>query len=59
MKSEHKERLLSYLEGIGNSSKMIEMMLSGNKPADTELALDLTRQIERLLELSKTIADIS
>ena len=59
MKPEHKEKLLSHLEGIENSSKMIQMMLEGTKPANQETALQLTRKIERLLELSRTIVDLS
>lgn len=59
MKPEHKEKLLSHLEGIENSSKMIQMMLDGTKPANQETALQLTRKIERLLELSRTIVDLA
>ena len=59
MKPEHKEKLLSHLEGIESSSKMIQMMLEGTKPANQETALQLTRKIERLLELSRTIVDLS
>ena len=59
MKPEHKEKLLSHLEGIESSSKMIQMMLDGTKPANQETALQLTRKIERLLELSRTIVDLA
>jgi hypothetical protein len=59
MKPEHKEKLLSNLDGIENSSKMIQMMLDGTKPADQQIALDLTKKIERLLEMSRTIVDLA
>jgi hypothetical protein len=59
MKPEHKEKLLSHLEGIESSSNMIKMMLDGSKPANQQTALELTRKIERLLEMSRTIVDIS
>ena len=59
MKPEHKQKLLSHLEGVENSSKMIQQMLDGTKPANQETALQLTRNIDRLLEMSRTIVELA
>jgi len=59
MKPEHKEKLLTQLEGIENSNKMLSDIINGAKPGGKETAIELTRKIGRLLELSRNIVDIA
>lgn len=55
MKAEYKEKAESYLEGIENSNKVIGEMLEGKRPSNQEDALKLTKKIQRLLELTRTL----
>jgi hypothetical protein len=59
MKPEYKEKALSNLDGIENANKAIQEMLEGKRPSNQIDALTLTRKIERLLELTRTIVDIA
>jgi hypothetical protein len=55
MKAEYKEKAESYLDGIENSNKVIGEMLEGKRPSNQEDALKLTKKIQRLLELTRTL----
>lgn len=59
MKSEHKERALTHIESIENHNKVIKGMLEGSRPSNQEEALRLTHQIERLLEMTKTLVELA
>lgn len=59
MKPEHKERALSNLEAIENHNKVIKGMLDGSRPADQNEAVRLTNQIERLLEMTRTLVELA
>ena len=52
MKPEYKEKIEGYLEGILNSNKVIAEMLEGKRPSNQSDAIQLTKKIERLLELT-------
>ena len=55
MKPEYKEKVESYLDGIDNSNKVISEMLEGKRPSNQSDALKLTKKIQRLLELTRTL----
>lgn len=59
MKSEYKEKALSHLEGIVSRNKIINEMLSGNRPADQKYALRLSEEIKRLSELLENLMGLS
>jgi hypothetical protein len=59
MKPEHKEKALTHLESVGNHNKVIKGMLDGSRPSSQQEALRLTNQIERLLELTKTLVELA
>jgi hypothetical protein len=59
MKPEHKEKALSHIDGIENHNKVIKGMLDGSRPSDQNEALRLTHQIERLLELTRTLVELA
>jgi hypothetical protein len=59
MKPEHKEKALTHLESVENHTKVIKQMLEGKRPSDQNEALRLTHQIERLLELTKTLVELA
>lgn len=59
MKPEHKEKALSHIEGIENHNKVIKGMLEGSRPSNQQEALRLTNQIQRLLELTKTLVELA
>lgn len=59
MKPEHKERALSNLEAIENHNNVIKGMLGGSRPADQNEAVRLTNQIERLLEMTRTLVELA
>jgi hypothetical protein len=59
MKPEHKERALNNLEAIENHNKVIKGMLDGSRPADQNEAVRLTNQIERLLEMTRTLVELA
>jgi hypothetical protein len=59
MKPEYKEKALSYMEGVQNRTKAIQEMMQGKRPANQEQAIRLTMEIERLLEQTKNIVELS
>ena len=59
MKPEHKEKALTHIEGIENHNKVIKGMLDGSRPSNQQEALRLTNQIERLLEMTKTLVELA
>mgnify|MGYP003338276444 CR=1 FL=1 len=59
MKPEHQEKALTHLDAIANHTKVVKEMLDGSRPANQQEALRLTNQIERLLELTKTLVELA
>lgn len=59
MKPEHKEKALSHIEAVENHNKVIKGMLDGSRPSDQKEALRLAHQIERLLELTRTLVELA
>ena len=59
MKPEHKEKALSHIDAVENHNKVIRGMLDGSRPANQHEALRLTNQIERLLELTRTLVELA
>jgi len=59
MKPEYKMRAQEHLEAITKRNKVIAEMLSGERPANQAEAIKLSKEIERLLELTTNIIDLS
>jgi hypothetical protein len=59
MKSEYKQRAQEHLEAIAKRAKVIAEMLKGERPANQEEAIKLSSEIERLVELTTNIVDLS
>ena len=59
MKPEYKEKALDNLNSIRKRTTVIGEMLSGQRPANQEEAIKIVKEIERLVELSENIVDIS
>jgi histidinol phosphatase-like PHP family hydrolase len=59
MKPEYKMRVQEHLEAIAKRNKVIAEMLSGERPANQAEAIKLSKEIERLLELTTNIVDLS
>jgi len=59
MKPEYKQRAQENLEAINKRAKVILEMLSGERPANQEEAIRLTKEIERLIELTTNIVDLA
>jgi len=59
MKPEYKEKALSYMDGVENRIKTIQEMMQGKRPANQEQAIRLTMEIQRLLEQTKNIVELS
>ena len=59
MKFEYKEKTLSHLEAINKRAELVEQMLDGNRPVSQEKAKQAIKEIQRLVELSTNIVDIS
>jgi hypothetical protein len=59
MKPEYKEKASSYIDGINNRTKVIQEMLEGKRPANQEQAIVLTLEIQRLLEQTQNLIDLS
>jgi|TARA_B110000977_G_C11039831_1_gene478437 hypothetical protein len=57
MKPVYKEKVITYLEGIDNSNKVLKEMLEGKRPSNQQDAIKLTQKIERLLELTRVLVD--
>jgi protein subunit release factor A len=59
MKPEYKEKVVSHLDSIEKRVTVLNEMLEGKQPADQKRAIQITKELARLTELSKTIIDIS
>jgi hypothetical protein len=59
MKPEYKEKALSYMDGINNRTKTIQQMIEGIIPSNQSDAIRLTKEIERLLEQTRNIVELS
>lgn len=59
MKPEYKTRVQEHLEAITKRAKVIAEMLKGERPANQEEAIRLSNEIERLVELTTNIVDLS
>ena len=59
MKPEYKMRAQEHLEAITKRAKVIAEMLKGERPADQAQAIKLSNEIERLVELTTNIVDLS
>jgi hypothetical protein len=59
MKPEYKQRAQEHLEAITKRAKVINEMLKGERPANQEEAIKLATEIERLVELTTNIVDLS
>jgi len=59
MKPEYKNKAQEHLEAIAKRAKVIAEMLKGERPADQAHAIKLSNEIERLVELTTNIVDLS
>jgi len=59
MKFEYKEKTLSHLEAISKRAELVDQMLNGNRPVNQVQAKKAIQEIQRLVELSTNIVDIS
>jgi hypothetical protein len=59
MKPEYKMRAQEHLEAITKRAKVIAEMLKGERPANQAEAIKLSNEIERLVELTTNIVDLS
>jgi hypothetical protein len=59
MKPEYKSRAQEHLEAIAKRVKVISEMLNGERPANQAEAIKLSNEIERLVELTTNIVDLS
>jgi hypothetical protein len=59
MKPEYKNRAQENLEAIAKRAKVISEMLNGERPVNQEEAKKASKEIERLVELTTNIVDLS
>jgi len=59
MKPEYKMRAQENLEAISKRAKVISEMLNGERPVNQEEAKRFSKEIERLVELTQNIVDLS
>jgi hypothetical protein len=59
MKPEYKMRAQENLEAITKRAKVIAEMLKGERPANQTEAVKLSNEIEKLVELTTNIVDLS
>jgi hypothetical protein len=59
MKPAYKEKALGNIEAIEKRIAVIKDMMEGSRPADQKLALQYAKEIERAIELTRNIVDIS
>ncbi len=59
MKPEYKNRAQENLEAIAKRAKVISEMLNNERPANPAEALQLTKEIQKLVELTQNIVDLS
>lgn len=59
MKPEYKNRAQEHLEAISKRAKVISQMLNGERPVNQEEAKKSANEIQRLVELTLNIIDVS
>jgi cytochrome c556 len=59
MKPEYKIKAQENLESIAKRAKVINEMIKGERPVNQEEAKRLATEIERLVELTQNIVDLS
>ena len=59
MKPEYKMRAQENLEAITKRAKVIAEMLKGERPANQAEAVKLSNEIEKLVELTTNLVDLS
>jgi hypothetical protein len=59
MKQEYKMRAQENLEAITKRAKVIAEMLKGERPANQAEAVKLSNEIEKLVELTTNLVDLS
>ena len=59
MKQEYKMRAQENLEAITKRAKVISEMLKGEGPANQAEAVKLSNEIEKLVELTTNLVDLS
>jgi hypothetical protein len=59
MKQEYKMRAQENLEAIAKRAKVIAEMLKGERPANQAEAVKLSNEIEKLVELTTNLIDLS
>ena len=59
MKQEYKLRAQENLEAITKRAKVIAEMLKGERPANQAEAVKLSNEIEKLVELTTNLVDLS
>lgn len=59
MKPEYKNRAQENLEAISKRAKVISQMLNGERPVNQEEAKKSASEIQRLVELTLNIVDVS
>jgi hypothetical protein len=59
MKPEYKIRTQENLEAIAKRAKIISEMLNGERPVNQDEAKRTIKEIERLVELTTNIVDLS
>jgi hypothetical protein len=59
MKPEYKNRVQEHLEAITKRAKIVSQMVEGVRPVNQEEAMKSLKEIERLVELTTNIVDVS
>jgi hypothetical protein len=59
MKPEYKQRAQEHLDAITKRATVIAEMLKGERPANQTEAIKLSNEIQRLVELTTNIVDLS
>jgi|688.fasta_scaffold959207_2 hypothetical protein len=59
MKPEYKNRVQEHLEAITKRAKIVSQMVEGVRPVNQEEAIKSLKEIERLVELTTNIVDVS
>jgi hypothetical protein len=59
MKPEYKNRVQEHLEAITKRAKIVSQMMEGSRPVNQEEAMKSLKEIERLVELTTNIVDVS
>jgi hypothetical protein len=59
MKPEYKNRVQEHLEAIIKRAKIVSQMMEGSRPVNQDEAKKSLKEIERLVELTQNIVDVS